>query len=197
MKNKIIGLGALQAKIYFYIKNRPPLPHYQSLANMETITQGEISRIGHETGNHWRKVFNVYAKLMFELNPEGFSSWQVLRDEQLLQKSEHCLLFSPPQIATNEKPAELGEDSKIHIVLGKGYAEQLKLAENCTWLSHDFAINFQQKLIICPYFDYRQLSNIKITQLCRLIQQLSTHNTKFTELEVDANTESLNVQGIL
>ena len=70
------------------------MPHYQRLASMKTITQGEISRIGNETGNHWRKVFNVYAKLMFELVPEGFSSWQALRDEQLLQKNEHCLLFS-------------------------------------------------------------------------------------------------------
>jgi hypothetical protein len=169
VKNNAVGLGSLQAKIYFYIKNRPPLSQYQNLSTIKVISQSEISHIGNETGNHWRKIFNIYAKLMFELAPEHFSRWQTLRDEHLLQKSEHCLLFSPPAIANNKIA---NEESKIHIVLGKGYAEQLELADKCTWLSNDFAVNFEDKLIICPYFDYRQLSNIKIAQLCRLIQQL-------------------------
>lgn len=167
MKHIPVGLGHHQAQYYFYIKNRPPLPYYQNLATIKKMTLGEIAYIGSETGNHWRKVFNVYAKLMFELAPSPFSSWQSLRDGQLLQKSEHCLLFSFPEITTFQ-------ENKIHIVLGKGYAEQLGIAEQCTWLSNDFAINTEKKIIICPYFDYRQLSNIKITQLSRLIQQLAS-----------------------
>lgn len=167
MKNNPVGLGCHRAKHYFYIKNRPPLSYYEDLNVIKAMSVGDIAHIGHETGNHWRKVFNVYAKLMFELAPEDFTSWQSLRDEQLLQNNNHCLLFSPPQITTD----------KIHIVLGKGYAEQLGLADQCTWLSHDFAVNFERRIIISPYFDYRQLSNIKIVQLCRLIQQLSDRNS--------------------
>jgi hypothetical protein len=169
VKNNLVGLGCHRAQHYFYIKNRPPLSYYEDLNVIKVMSVGDIAHIGQETGNHWRKIFNVYAKLMFELAPEDFTSWQSLRDGQLLQKSNHCLLFSPPQIPTDDA-------DKIHIVLGKGYAEQLGLADQCTWLSHDFAVNFEQKTIISPYFDYRQLSNIKIVQLCRLIQQLSAQN---------------------
>ena len=146
------------------------------------MTVGEIADIASETGNHWRKVFNVYAKLMFELAPEQFFNWQALRDEQLLQGNQHCLLFSAPKITTFD-------ENKIHIVLGKGYAEMLGLVNQCTWLSNDFAINKEQRLIICPYFDYRQLSNIKIKQLCRLIQQLNTCQKRAIEHKVDASIE--------
>jgi hypothetical protein len=166
MKNNVIGLGNSDAHLIFYIKNRPPLSTYQNLNDVKPMINNEISHICHETGNHWRKIFNVYAKLLFELIPKGFSSWQQLRDDSLLQAtSGHCLLFSPPNLST-DKPRK-----KLHIILGKGYAEQLDLVQQCTWLSKDFAINVELGLIICPYFDYRQLSNIKITQLVGLIKQ--------------------------
>lgn len=165
INQNLVGLGSKEAKLYFYIKNRPPIPSYQQLSSLKPMVSGEIAFIGNETGNHWRKIFNVYAKLIFEINPKNFKKWQTLRDEQLLQENEHCLMFSQPRIETNKC-------DKIHIILGKGYAEQLALAEQCQWLNNDFAINRDKRLIISPYFDYRQLSNIKITQLARLIAQL-------------------------
>jgi arsenate reductase-like glutaredoxin family protein len=193
MLNLPVGLGNDNANIIFYIRNRPPLKTYQNLNSIKPLIPGEISHICQETGNHWRKIFNVYAKLLFELSADKFSSWQQLRDEQLLQAhSQHCLLFSAPNLTTNyttdityyqttnsnsqatyiadlkkEKP-----NTKLHIVLGKGYAQELSLANESTWLSDDFAINAEFGLIICPYFDYRQLSNIKIIQLAGLIKQL-------------------------
>ena len=170
MVNKAVGLGNSSASIIFYIKNRPPLDIYQNLNIVKPLMPGEISHICQETGNHWRKIFNVYAKLIFELSPHEFSTWQKLRDELLLQKhSEHCLLFSEPNLLTNF--TSTNSRKKLHIVLGKGYAEHLNLCSDSIWLSHDFAINHKLGLIICPYFDYRQLSNIKITQLAGLIQQ--------------------------
>ncbi len=166
MNNTLAGLGSEQANLYFYIKNRPPLNLYQNLTSIKKLTPGEISYICEETGNHWRKIFNVYAKIIFELLPSNLTTWQLLRDEELLQNEEHCLVFS--------KPDELNLNSeKIHIILGKGYAEQLGFAEQCHWLTNDFAINNEKRIIISPYFDYRQLSNIKIALLCRLIQQLN------------------------
>ena len=41
------------------------------------------------------------------------------------------------------------------------------------WLNEHFAISEQHKLIVCPYLDYRQLSNARIEQLIGLVQQLS------------------------
>ncbi len=169
MTNNLVGLGDSKAKVFFYIKNRPPLIRYQNLTVVKVLVADEVSAIARETGNHWRKIFNVYAKLLFEITPKEFSSWQKLRDHALLQaNSENCLLFSPPNISA------LKSNRILHVILGKGYGEELGLAGDCTWLSHDFAINTELGIIICPYFDYRQLSNIKITQLARLIQQLTT-----------------------
>ena len=193
MRNLPVGLGNENANIIFYIRNRPPLKTYQNLKCVKPLIPGEVSHICQETGNHWRKIFNVYAKLLFELSADKFSSWQQLRDEQLLQAhSQHCLLFSAPEITSSfttdiascqptnanshathltdftiEKP-----NTTLHIVLGKGYAQELSLGNKSTWLSDDFAINAELGLIICPYFDYRQLSNVKIIQLAGLIKQL-------------------------
>ena len=120
MKNNVIGLGNSDAHLIFYTKNRPPLSIYQDLSCVKPMVNNEITHICHETGNHWRKIFNVYAKLLFELAPKGFSSWQQLRDNSLLQAtSGHCLLFSPPNLSTDKS------DRKLHIILGKSYAEQL------------------------------------------------------------------------
>ena len=180
MENEDVGLGNSNAKIIFYIRNRPPINTYQNLTSVKALLPDEIAHICQETGNHWRKIFNVYAKLLFEFAPQKFPSWQKLRDEFLLQEqSDNCLLFSAPNLPithttvskTHGSPT-IVPNKKLHIILGKGYAEQLGLCNECTWLSHDFAINIELGIIICPYFDYRQLSNIKITQLTGLIRQL-------------------------
>tara|TARA_R110000868_G_scaffold27699_5_gene104816 strand:- start:1848 stop:2423 length:576 start_codon:yes stop_codon:yes gene_type:complete len=179
MNNKAIGFGDINAKLIFYIKNRPPLALYQNLSTVKPLASNEIAYICHETGNHWRKIFNVYAKLLFELCPEQFSSWQQLRDKALLQTdSNHCLLFSPPELCTlglsTANTLARQDNKKLQVILGKGYSEHLGLSSNCTWLSHDFAINTELGIIICPYFDYRQLSNKKISQLSGLIKQLTS-----------------------
>ena len=168
MTNPLVGLGDFSASTYFYIANRPPLGHYQQLDDMYALPEGEIYAIASATGNHWRKIFNVMAKLVYQQSANGFASWQNLRDEKLLrQGSGQCLLFSPLDADA------VNISSKLHIIIGKTYAEQMGWAERCHWLNSDFAINEKHKVIICPYFDYRQLSNIKITRLIRLIEQIS------------------------
>ena len=167
------GLGDEKATIIYYIRNRPPLSTYQELSYVMPLQNGDIARICLETGNHWRKIFNVYAKILFELAPANFTTWQHLRDNTLLQKDScHCLLFSAFKLPETDSTGDK-KISKLHIILGKGYAEELGLSDKCTWLSQDFAINEALGIIICPYFDYRQLSNQKITQLVGLIKQLS------------------------
>ncbi|MDG1751006.1 MAG: hypothetical protein P8I03_05005 [Thalassotalea sp.] len=191
----LIGLGKPTAQLNVYIENIPPLEEYQSLAVCRPMQVGEIKMIADLTGNHWRKIFNVYAKIVFELRTPSYKSWQEFRDNALLQlHSNENLLFNlpiqttlqnllleniPPENVTPENlPAENTtlkniSQNNISIIVGKTYATKLGLSQECHWLSTDFAINTEKKLLICPYFDYRQLSNIKITKLCQLIKSLS------------------------
>lgn len=166
------GLGEQHAKIRVYIENPPPLSKYQSLTAIKPMNSGEIYSIAQQTGNHWRKIFNVYSKLIFELSPQQFTCWQMLRDEFLLQKdSQLALIFSQPSLV--EMTTQSGNSNAIHIIMGKTYATKLNIAQNAFWLNEYFAIHQEEQIIVCPYFDYRQLSNIKITQLVNLIKQLS------------------------
>ncbi len=173
-----LGVSCSQACIRVYIANRPPMEPYEHLESVKVLTQGEVSQIAQHTGNHWRKIFNVYAKFLYGLystqqalvvNLHDTQRWQDYRDAILLQaNSRSMLLFSAPKFEKSE--------SDIHIIMGKQYAAQLgfdrETSEELVILDGDFAICKHKKLIICPYFDYRQLSNIKIDRLIALVQEL-------------------------
>lgn len=152
---------------------------YQHLSSLLPVISGEVSSINSACGNGWRKIFNVYAKLLYALDKNYFdfstfaTTWQNYRDSFLLQhKSKTALLFSPPQPSANEKT--------LHIICGKTYARQLlasnQITANFDWLDDEFAIDKAQNLIICPYFDYRQLSNCKIEKLSTLLTELAKLN---------------------
>ncbi len=178
MSKQRIGLGDADAGIQVFIANRPPLAEYQQLQAMQPLQRGDIARIASETGNHWRKILNVYAKLIFALQQagingdnnqkvSGFTRWQDLRDQQLLQAdSGQVLLFSPPDLNRNT--------TKIRLLLAKGYAQTLGLNAELIWLDNDFALHPSSGIVVCPYFDYRQLSDIKIQRLVELIVQNKT-----------------------
>ncbi|MCC5452377.1 hypothetical protein LMJ53_11655 [Rheinheimera sp. UJ51] len=169
-----IGFGDPQAQICVYVAKRPPMQEYAALNHIQPLSTGEIAAINQACGNGWRKVFNVYAKLLFTLDKRQFTfqqtadSWQQFREQQLLQiGSNTALLFSLPQFAVNRHA--------IHIIAGRTHAKALLdagLAAQLQWLNHEFAIDRQQRLLVCPYFDYRQLNNEKIQQLSTLISEL-------------------------
>ncbi len=170
-----IGLGCTRFTIAVYIGNKPNMLEYQQLKFITPVIPDEINTINKACGNGWRKVFNVYAKLLYALDKKhfGFSefapTWQKYRDSFLLQSnSKVALLFSPPHPEKNNEP--------LHIICGKTYAKHLlttgQLVANFIWLDDEFAIDKTQKLIVCPYFDYRQLSNIKIEKLAGLLKEL-------------------------
>ncbi len=166
----LIGLGNPEAQLSVYIENIPPLGQYQNLKVCRPMQAGEIQMIAEQTGNHWRKIFNIYAKLIFELYSMPEKSWQIFRERELLQQnSNQNLLFN----LSSEAILKNITTKNITIIMGKTYATKLGFSESCHWLSPDFAININKRLIICPYFDYRQLSNIKISKLCQLIKSLS------------------------
>ena len=171
----IVGLGDANFRIAAYIENRPAFMGLAQLQTCQPLVADEIHVIGQTCGNGWRKVFNVYAKLIDTLPLTAFNlgqqqtSWQAYRDEQLLQSgSQAALLFSPPINEANSP--------QYHIIMGRTYAQKLVnqglISSPLTWLDNEFAINRHDRVIVCPYFDYRQLSNIKIIHLSELMQRL-------------------------
>ena len=175
LSRTLSGLGDQCAEFNVYIGNIPTFSEYSSNGGIKPLSAGEINAIGLACGNGWRKVFSVYAKLLFSLNAEnivslqGAKGWQDFRERVLLQNSSNTsLLFLPPQL----KNVKEKNSYVVHIIMGKTYAKSLDLPHSLTWLDHEFAIDIYSKLVVCPYFDYRQLSNIKIMRLVALIKQL-------------------------
>jgi len=102
-------------------------------------------------------------------------TWQKYRDDFLLQAySNTSLLFSAPVLKPIKNNAN---QNVVHIIMGRTYAKSLlstgALNIDLIWLDNEFAFNRSQRVIVCPYFDYRQLSNVKIEQLAELIKELS------------------------
>jgi hypothetical protein len=166
------GLGDPNARLCIYLGNRPDYQNLLQLQHVQPLLSGEIAAIGKMCGNGWRKVFNVYAKLVFALPPGVVSkaksgeSWQAYRDDLLLQQaSDTALIFSPPRF-------ESEKNSRLHIIMGRTYAKSLYLPTTLEWLDKEFAVDWDKRLIICPYFDYRQLSNSKIIRLVELLESL-------------------------
>jgi len=169
-----IGFGCPNFNFAIYIANQPNMHEYQNIGSILPLTQGEVYAIGQTCGNGWRKVFNVYAKLLFSLNNKDFDYckksliWQKYRDDYLLQNNtQTALLFSPPAITENP--------DTLHIICGKTYAKELinsgRLKVQLTWLDDEFAIDETNNLIVCPYLDYRQLSNVKIERLSKMLSE--------------------------
>jgi len=157
------GLGDMNARFSVYIANRPPLDEYQHLVTMQSLLDADIARIAQQTGNHWRKIFNVYAKLTFALNTQGFATWQLYRDAFLLREnSNQALLFSAPNL---NQPG-------LHLVMGRTYAKALALDAELESVDADFQIDKNKRLLVVPYFDYRQLSNEKLVRLQALINRV-------------------------
>jgi len=168
------GFGDNAALVRVYIANRPPMAEYAYLPAVQPLQTGEIELINSACGNGWRKVFNVYAKLLFALDTKQFAftrqaaSWQQYRDRRLLQAgSDTALLFSIPQL--------LPRVNTVHIIAGRTYAKALLdagLPAQLNWLNNEFAIDKFNRLLVCPYFDYRQLNNEKLVFLAQLIRTL-------------------------
>lgn len=158
----MIGLGPRDFELGIYIANRPDIDHYPGLSQMQAMAPGELAYIVEHTSNHWRKLFNVLAKLMEGL--DWTDDWRTYRDTQLLQTGCRCaLLFDAPVLE--------GDTTKTHVVAGKTHAASLGI--DADWLDSHFALNQSSRLIVSPYPDYRQLSNVRIDQLARLIVSLS------------------------
>lgn len=184
---EITGLGDSDYDLAICIGNRPPLAAYTQLNGISAMVPGEIASIASQTGNHWRKIFNVYAKLIAQLAHDGHRTWQGVddwrqyRDQQLLQAgSNTALLFSGyPKGSSHDKDSSKGvRADAITIIAGKDYARQCGYdIEQLQPCAHEFPESFgwsvRERLIVAPYLDYRQLSDRKIAYLSRIISSMS------------------------
>ena len=88
------GLGNKKANLVVLTEHFPPLLEFENLECIRSVKENELKTIGDLTSNHWRKIFNCYSKLAFELDSKGQKSWQDLRNFFLLNSiSDQLLLF--------------------------------------------------------------------------------------------------------
>ncbi len=160
----MVGVGDRHYRVAVCIGNCPDMPEFQTLDSLKPLEYGDIQRIVDATGNHWRKIFNIFAKLMYQLDKHTETTWQDYRDCILLQQGcGHALIFSsfeslPPS------------DGAFLIVAGKSYAKELGVFESVKLLGEGIYIDTSANVIVTPYFDYRQLSNRKLDMLISLIK---------------------------
>lgn len=187
--NKLIGIGDQQAHLRVYMQNKPEFifANSASAINNNTIAplkKEELHACGQACGNGWRKVFNLYAKLIYAMakpeltmpliqqNASDKNSpslcWQNYRDHYLLQANSNTALFFE-QTAVVAHP---NNHNCIHIIMGRTYARSLNLPFPLHWENKEFAVNTNENLIVSPYFDYRQLSNSKLLFLLDLVDQI-------------------------
>ena len=168
-----LALGDQNAAFKVYMANKPNFDFGVNDHLIHALQKGDIYACGQACGNGWRKVFNVYAKLVYAaalplLDSQNFTCWQDYRDGLLLQASSNTSLHFPsPNI-----DFEANKASIVHLIMGRTYAKTLDCAPKLHWLDEEFAIHYAKRIIVCPYFDYRQLSNIKIVRLVALINAL-------------------------
>lgn len=159
----MIGFGSSIAGLVVYIANRPAMEKYADLQEVSALQDAELDAIVDSCGNHWRKIFNIYAKLGFFQDSAGYTKWQDYRDHFLLrQGSGQALIF-------DQRLQPMADDA-VHLIAGKAHA-RLLLGDAFELDSQGFFIAQQRRLIVCPYFDYRQLSNAKIEHLLKIIAE--------------------------
>lgn len=175
------AFGNPNAHVHVYVEKAPPIEsmwgNADNLPPYTPLQEGQIKMLSELGGNGWRKVFNVYAKLMFALPensvfyPHGYATWQEYRDRLLLQaESTTALHFGhadPLHLAQTQQSDP--EKPVMHIIAGRTHAHNLGLSGTCIWMNNEFARHPALPVLICPYFDYRQLSNEKINTLVKLM----------------------------
>ncbi len=166
-----IGIGDPNAWIYIHCPHRPPLAEYEQRTTLLPAEPQELETLVAHTDNHWRKIINLYAKLMHELNATH-AQWQHYRDNQLLQAhSGTALMFSMPETAQN----------RLTLVMGQAFATQCGISEarfpDLKLWQDNFRYSLSHRLILTPYFDYRQLSNKALKELAGLIKTRFHHTS--------------------
>lgn len=182
--DKTLGIGDSNFALALHIEHSLPLPEYQHLLGVVPLHQGEIASIVSRCSNHWRKLFNVLAKVVVAcqwplMAGEPVTCWRTYRDNDLLQPHSRVALLSTPPILTLPTLTTgskcRGGQQPWHIVAGKTYANalQAKGLLSLHWLDSHFALDQERRVFVSPYPDYRQLSDRRIERLAELIREMA------------------------
>jgi len=138
---------------------RPPLEDFEEF---KAFTRGDLALVM-ASGNHWRKIINIFAKLAFELNSKNCNSWQDYRDHCLLSNGDEIILVNHQTLI---------EDSGIHLICGKNQFESMDLEEAAFQsLDEEGKVRVCENVIQTPYFDYRQFPNKLIDELVQYLHK--------------------------
>lgn len=156
------GIGKVSTKedkylLQLYIPHRPTMAEYENLQDIQPINNGDIDKIIIACGNHWRKIFVIFAKIASAIDDRELS-WKTYLAEHLLQDSgSERLVFCEDLQFLDKEPA-----SVIHIFSGKYCGDTAGHIQQCSEIAPGFFQNEKGQIFITPYFDYRQFSNAKI-----------------------------------
>jgi hypothetical protein len=164
----LTGLGDTSPLLVICAPHFPPGIQPNPAQAISPLTGGELERLIREGGNHWRKVFTLYAKLLHGLTPLE-PDWQTCRDQRLLRSGSACaLLFEHSCVP---------EQEQLCLVMGQtfGRTEGWLAGDQTLPAEQPFVQHPEQAVIVTPYFDYRQLSNARLDSLIQLIRDRHPH----------------------
>ena len=156
-----VGFGKESAKLILYIDKRPELDFCESLRDLEELKPNQLEEIK-ATGNHWRKILNIFAKLAFAMDSKSCDTWQAYRDDKLLtEQGDEALLFQDALV----------DSEAIHLIRGKHFFQDFDLEdEDFETLDEAGKISFSGRMYQVPYLDYRQFPNSLIEQLVEVMK---------------------------
>jgi len=148
-----------QNRLILYIDKAPP---FEGFEEFKTFSRSDLTQVM-ESGNHWRKIINIFAKLAFGLNSKDCGSWQEYRDRYLLRDGDEIILVNHQTLI---------EDSGIHLICGKNQFESMDLEEAAFQsLDTEGKVRVCENVIQTPYFDYRQFPNKLIDELVQYLHK--------------------------
>lgn len=166
--SSVSGFGDHSPLLVVCAPHTPPGRQADRLRGIQPLTGNDLNVLIQAGGNHWRKIVNLYAKLLHGLTPLE-PDWQTCREQRLLQSGSACaLVFEQKWIP---------EPGQLCIVMGQTYGRSLGWLANDQVLAaeHPFAQHPEQAVIVTPYFDYRQLSNARLASLIQFIASEHPH----------------------
>ncbi|EAR11044.1 DUF6942 family protein [Reinekea blandensis] len=159
-------LGEPQATLTVCVEHQPRWPEPAFASGRSTLFPGELAILVGANSNHWRKIFNVYAKLLCALKPDAATDWRALRDQQLFQPGQQHGLRMGSIVAEN-----INENTGLTLIAGKQYADALGLLSQATSLAPGIFVHDHANCLITPYFDYRALSDASIARLAQIMTE--------------------------
>ena len=159
-------LGEAHAALTVCVEHQPRWPEPAFASGRSTLYPGELAKLVDANSNHWRKIFNVYAKLLYALRPDAATDWRALREQQLFQPGQQHGLRMGSTLAE-----EVNQRAGLSLIAGKQYANALGLLNQATSLAPGIFLHDDRACLITPYFDYRALSDANITRLAQIITE--------------------------